>query len=129
MDVHMTGKHVLIADDSATVRNQLIGIVGGAGYGVDAAGTGLEVLKFLKSKKVDLLLLDIEMPQMNGFEVLRMIKNDVDTRNLRILCMTSIHTNLDNIHKLKELGATGYIQKDSSPEEILSRMERALENK
>ena len=124
--MNMTEKDILIADDSATVRNRLIGILGGGGFRVDIATTGLETLKALKSKKVDLLLLDIEMPQMNGFEVLRMIKNDVDTKNLRILCMTSVHTRMEDIQKLKELGATGYVQKDSSPEDLLFRVKQVL---
>ena len=122
----MPNKDILIVDDSATLRNHLIGILSGAGYKVNSAADGIEALKALKSTKVDLMLLDLQMPKMNGFEVLRMIQNDVDTQNLHILCITGVYDKLEDIHKLKELGAHGYIRKDCTPEDLLFRVERVF---
>ena len=122
----MSQKDILIADDSVMVRNHFIGILGGAGFQVSEATNGLEALKTLKSKKINLLLLDLEMPEMNGFEVLRMIKNDIESENLRILCITSVHTKLDDIHKVMELGAKGYIKKDCSDEDLLFRVNKVF---
>ena len=86
---------------------------------------GFETLEKLKAEEHDILLLDLQMPKMSGFEVLRIIKSGA-VKKLPVLCVTGVHTNLTDIHKLKELGANGYINKDCSPNDLLFRIEKAL---
>ena len=100
---------------------------GGRIISVDIEDFAAEARKLpIVQRKVDLLLLDLQMPKMTGVELLRMIKNDTDTANLRILCMTGNKANLDDIHKLQEFGAKGYVAKDASDDDLLFRIERVL---
>ena len=123
----MAGERILITDDSSTARKSLCVLLENAGYQITEASNGLEALAKLKNEKYALLILDLQMPQMNGFEVLRIIKSGTVVKGLPVLCMTSVHTHLEDIHKLKDLGATGYINKDCSPEDLLFRIEKTLQ--
>ena len=122
----MSGERILVTDDSAMVRKYLSAILANAGYEVSEAGDGFETLEKLKTQKHALLLLDLQMPKMSGFEVLRIIKSGVAVKSLPVLCITGVHTNLADIHKLKELGANGYIHKDCDPDDLLFRVKNAL---
>lgn len=124
-----TSKNILIADDSQSVRSNILLTLSGAGYNVLEAKNGLEALKVIKTQKVDLILLDIQMPQMNGYELLRMVKNDIEVKGTPILCVTNVHTKVEDAKKMMELGASGHIKKDSPPEDLLFRIERALSGK
>ena len=123
----MSGKQILIADDSETVRKHLATILTHAGYQVSEATDGLEALEKLKGEGYDLLILDLQMPKMSGFEVLRIVKSGDAVPNLPVLCITGVHKDLADIHKLKELGASGYISKECTPEDLLFRVEKALQ--
>ena len=123
----MSGERILVTDDSAMVRKYLSAILANAGYEVSEAGDGFETLEKLKTQKHALLLLDLQMPKMSGFEVLRIIKSGVAVKSLPVLCITGVHTNLTDIDKLKELGATGYINKECSPEELLFRVKKIIQ--
>lgn len=123
------GKIILVVDDSQMVRSSFLITLTEAGHTVLEAKNGIEALKTLKMKKVDLILLDIQMPQMNGFELLRMVKNDVEVKGIPIICITNLHTKLEDIHHLMELGASGHFKKDGSPEDLLFRINRALSSK
>ena len=122
----MSGERILITDDSEMVRKSLSTILSGAGYEVSEASNGFETLKKLKAEEHDILLLDLQMPKMSGFEVLRIIKSGAAVKKLPVLCITSVHTSLTDIHKLKELGANGYINKNCSPDDLLFRIEKVL---
>ncbi|MBI3811752.1 MAG: response regulator [Nitrospirae bacterium] len=120
-------KRILLADDSATVRKYLATILQGTGYQVTEAQNGLEALEKLKAGGFDLLITDLEMPQLSGFDVLRIVKAGGAIKPLPILCITGVHKDLADVHKLQELGAEGYIQKDTPAEDILFRVKKALE--
>jgi len=124
----MSEKNILIADDSAMVRNHLVCILEAAGFRMSEASDGLEALAALKQKKFDLLILDLEMPKLSGFELLRIVKGDVHTQKTRILCITSVYTKLGDVHKVMELGAKGYIQKNCTPEDLLFRVDQAFQD-
>jgi DNA-binding response OmpR family regulator len=122
----MSGERILVTDDSAMVRKYLSTILTNAGYEVSEAGSGFETLEKLKTQEHALLLLDLQMPEMSGFEVLRIVKSGAVVKSLPVLCITGVHTNLTDIDKLKELGAIGYINKECSPEDLLFRVQNAL---
>ena len=120
-------KHILLVDDSAAVRKHLATVLQGAGYQVTEAQNGIETLDKLKSGGFDLLILDLQMPQMSGFEVLRIVKAGGVFKALPVLCITGVHKDLTDVHKLRELGADGYIQKDTPAEDILFRIKKAIQ--
>lgn len=122
----MPGKQILIADDSAVVRKHLSTILTHAGYQVGEATNGLEALEKLKGGGYDLLITDLEMPQMSGFELLRIVKSGGAVKNIPVFCITGVHKDLADIHKLQELGAAGYVSKECTSEDLLFRIEKAL---
>jgi CheY-like chemotaxis protein len=122
----MATKQILIVDDSAAVRKNFSDILTRAGYAVSEAYNGYDALEKLKKGQFDLLLLDLELPQLSGFEVLRIVKSGGPIKDLPVLCVTGIHKDLEDIHKLKEIGALGFVDKNVPQETLLFRIQRAL---
>lgn len=120
-------KHILLVDDSTAVRKRLATILQSADYRVTEAQNGMEALEKLKAGGFDLLMLDLQMPKLSGFEVLRIVKAGGIVKSLPVLCITGVHKDLTDVHKLQELGVDGYIQKDTPPEEILFRVKKAIQ--
>jgi len=79
-------KRILIADDDAEMRSEIAGILKDDGYDVKTAGDGAAALKLIRKQKFDLLLLDLKMPVMTGFEVLK--KLGADKVKLKVIVLT-----------------------------------------
>ncbi len=120
---------ILLVDDSTTVRKHLATILSNGGYQVTEAENGMEALEKLKAGGFNLLVLDLQMPQMSGFDVLRIVKAGAVGKGIPVLCITAVHRDLNDVHKLRELGADGFILKDTSPEDLLFRVKKALPSK
>jgi CheY-like chemotaxis protein len=86
----MTGRHVLVIDDNAQSRKLLRDIVLACGHGVDCVASGAEGLARIGAGGIDLLILDIMMPGMDGFEVVRQLKAGDTTGRLPILVVTAL---------------------------------------
>ncbi|CCJ34430.1 response regulator [Caloramator australicus] len=114
---------VLIADDHELIRRGLERIISFEEdiEVVGEARDGREVLDILKSKAVDVLLLDINMPIINGIDVLKIVKKDFN--NVRVILLTVENQNTI-IKKAIEIGADGYILKDSAGSEIVEAIRR-----
>ena len=123
-----TPKRILVADDTRFFCAVLEDLLTTEGYEVILAHDGLETLKKVKSElpRLDLLILDLLMPKMTGFEVLREIRKEPGGEGLVVLAITGVFKQSSEIEQLKKLGAIGYISKNSSPEEILRRVKFAL---
>lgn len=105
-------KNILIAEDSITVRNMLRNLVEAAGYAVKTAVDGQEAFGFLQSEDFDLVVTDIEMPHMNGFELTSSIRQDAALMHLPVVLVTSLESPDDRQRGL-EAGANAYIIKGS----------------
>jgi CheY-like chemotaxis protein len=124
----MPSKSILIVDDSVSVRKYLAGILTHAAYNVTEAGSGMEALEKLKTGKFDLLLLDLNLPELSGFEVLRIVKTPGGPfQTLPVLCITGVHRELQDIKKLQELGAAGFIDKEVSATDLAFRVKKILD--
>jgi len=121
-------KRVLVADDTKFFCTIIEDLLKSEGYEVLTAYDGLEALKKAKAElpNLDLLILDLLMPKMTGFDVLREIRKDPNGANLPVLAITGVFKQSSEIESLKKLGALGYITKNSKPEEILRRVKFAL---
>jgi sigma-B regulation protein RsbU (phosphoserine phosphatase) len=117
-------KKILVVDDDESIRKLLSRILLRAGYEVEAASGGKEALEFLAKKNFNLIILDMDMPQMTGIDFLINIKEEKIT-NIPVL-MLSGTTNVDQIIKIYELGAYDFIRKPEHPEIILKRVENGL---
>ncbi|MFW5974832.1 MAG: hybrid sensor histidine kinase/response regulator, partial [Bacteroidota bacterium] len=105
-------KKVLVAEDSVTVRNMVRSHIEAAGYEVTIAVDGQAALEQLQKGEYDILVSDIEMPRMNGFELTSKIRNNADLEDLPVILVTSLETKEDRDRGL-ESGANAYIVKSS----------------
>jgi twitching motility two-component system response regulator PilH len=120
----MSAKKVLIVDDSSTELKKLEQIVTEAGFIVITAISGKDALEKTKTYRPDAVLLDIIMPDMNGFQVCRAIKSDGETSSIPVVLVSSKGEKTDRVWGLEQ-GAQAYITKPYSPEEIVGQL-RAL---
>lgn len=124
---HEPGR-LLIVDDNKVNRILLSRGVEHHGHKVDTAENGRQALEMLRSGSYDLMLLDIEMPELNGYEVLEACLQDDELRNIPII-MTSSLDELDSVVKCVELGAEDYLNKPVNPILLRARVNASLEKK
>lgn len=118
-------KSVLIAEDSITSRLFLKNILEGAGYKVKATIDGKEALTSLKQDKYDILVTDIQMPRMDGFELTEAIRNDKILADLPIVLVSSLSKREDQ-EKGIDVGANAYIVKSSFEQSNLLEVVKRL---
>lgn len=118
-------KTILIADDSPTIVEIMSFMLTNMGYRVEVASDGVEAIERTYATHPDLILLDIEMPKMNGYQVCRLIKADRATSHIPVLILTSRDLASDRFWGLAT-GADEYVVKDLEDETLFARIERLL---
>ena len=118
-------KKILIANDHPEVVELVQVTLQGEDYQIVAASDGKEALKKVREENPDLILLDIVMPKMNGFEVCRKLKEDPETKEIPIVMLTAMGREVDK-EKGRQLGARDYITKPFSPSTLLMKIEKIL---
>lgn len=118
-------KTVLIVDDEKDIRDLLAYNLSKEGFAVLTASDGNEALKMIKDHPVGLVVLDIMMPGLDGYEVCKQIRANEEKANLPILFLTAKSAELDQVLGL-ELGADDYIQKPVSPRILVARVKSVL---
>jgi two-component system alkaline phosphatase synthesis response regulator PhoP len=122
----MRQKKILIADDNEHVRESLASILEDEGYALWIAKDGAEALRKVREVSPDILILDVTMPEMSGYEVCRIIKSDPDLKKTFVL-MLSAKGQATEQERGKEVGADEYLVKPFSPSEILARIKKHFE--
>ena len=113
---------ILIADDHPPNIKLLYKLLDRPGFRVLVAKNGKDALKKLKQAPVDIVLLDVLMPEMDGFETCRRIKSDLETYDISVIFMTALTDNESRIRGFS-LGAVDYITKPFQSEEVLARID------
>ena len=121
----MSEKRILIIDDDDEIRELLEFDVRASGYFVDTASDGMEGLNKALNNTYDLILLDVMMPHLDGFETLKIIRNKEHLENLPIIMLTAVDSEQQQISGLKS-GADDYIVKPFSLPNLLARIEAIL---
>jgi two-component system, cell cycle response regulator len=116
---------ILIADDSPLVLRMIQKMLEGAGFGVVTARDGLEAIEKAVAEDVRLVILDVMMPRMNGYQACRLLKTEPLTHDLPVVILTSRDQAGDRFWGL-ETGADYYITKDSEPHRILDLVKNIL---
>lgn len=116
-----TAYTVLVVDDSSVNRSYLHYILDEEGYRVAEASSGEDCLKIVPQERPLLILMDVVMGGIDGFETLRLLKDSPATANIPVIMLTSLE---DQVSKLKafELGAVDYIVKSANPAEVKARV-------
>jgi class 3 adenylate cyclase len=122
------GTHLLVVDDNKVNRLLLMRSLELQGHGVDAAENGRVALEMLRRAHYDLVLLDMEMPEMDGFQVLGELVNDIHLRDLPVIVTSSLE-GIDNVVRCIELGAEDYLTKPVNPVLLKARIGASLEKK
>ena len=118
---------VLLIEDEESLRNLYTRILSSRNYTVETAVDGEDALLKLPEFKPDIIVLDIVMPNYNGMELLRVLKNDERHRKIPVVMLTAL-SEMKKITKCLEMGAVGYITKDSSVEDIAHKLNLILES-
>lgn len=122
------GFSILIVDDNPKNLQLLAKFLKEEKYEIEFAINGQAALEWLKNKKFDLILLDINMPGMNGFEVCKIIRSDSSLARLPIIFL-SADTDRESILKGFEVGANDYVTKPFDSRELMARVKTQLELK
>jgi DNA-binding response OmpR family regulator len=119
-------KTVLFIEDEAVMQKAVGEFLGVKGYNVVSALDGELGIEMAKSRKPDLILLDIVLPKKNGFEVLKDLKDEEETRSIPVIVLTNL-SQMGDVGKVMELGVTTYLVKsDQSLKDILAIVEKTL---
>jgi two-component system alkaline phosphatase synthesis response regulator PhoP len=114
---------ILLADDNEHILGALTCLLEDQGYSLWVARDGAETLRKVREVLPDILFLDIMMPEINGYDVCRTIKNDPDLKKIYVI-MLSAKGQADEQELGKEVGADEYITKPFNPLAILSRLKQ-----
>ena len=113
---------ILVVDDEASIRQVLRQSLENAGHLVIEAGDGLEGLRIAREQRPNLIILDIMMPNLNGFDVAASLKNDPDFMGIPILMLTVV----DDAQRAYGLGVERYLSKPFEPQEIVNEIEELI---
>jgi CheY-like chemotaxis protein len=119
------GKTILVVDDSATVRKFVSASLNIKGYKVVAAGDGIEALERMPSEKFDLIITDLNMPDMDGFELIHSIRETQEYKGIPIIVLSSM-TDLKNKDHALEMGALVFLEKPFSTEAIQQEVAKLI---
>ena len=123
----LTGK-ILVVDDNELNRDMLSRRLQRQGHQTELAENGRQALEMLRDKPFDLVLLDIMMPEMDGYAVLARMKEEASLRNIPIIMISAI-TEMDSVVKCIEMGAEDYLPKPFNPTLLRARVSASLEKK
>lgn len=119
------GKTILVVDDSATVRKLISGKLEKSGHNVICAEDGVEALEKLAGGLPDLVLLDITMPRMDGYEVCKQIRSMPEAKDLPVVMISGKDGFFDKVRG-RMAGTTGYVTKPFGPETLMKALETYL---
>ncbi|MDP2975421.1 MAG: response regulator [Anaerolineales bacterium] len=124
-----TPKRVLCIEDEAEMIDLIRLILGRRGFEVKGANGGLEGLEMIRKEKPDLVLLDLMMPDMDGWEVYQQMKADEATRDIPVIVVTAKAQSIDKVLGLHIAKVDDYIAKPFSPQELLASIDNVLGKK
>ena len=124
-----TVKRILCIEDEPEMIDLIKLILGRRGYDVHGATGGIEGARLVRELLPDLVLLDLMMPDMDGWEVYQQMKADPSTRNIPVIVVTAKAQNIDKVLGLHIAKVDDYIAKPFGPQELLDSVEKILGQK
>jgi len=119
------GQRILVVDDQQDIRDMTALVLSGAGYRVDTVDSGESALSALEQDRFDLVLLDINMPEMDGWETLRLIRCDEELTGLPVVMFSVKGEIRDKIESLQE-GADDFVTKPFIVDDLIERVGKVL---
>ena len=118
-------KHILVVEDQEDNRQILRDLLGSVGYELTEAENGEEAIAAVTKRRPDLILMDIQLPVMDGYEATRRIKADPATKSIPIIVVTSYALSGDEA-KARAAGCDAYVTKPYSPRQLLAKVREFL---
>ncbi|HZP75015.1 MAG TPA: response regulator [Pseudolabrys sp.] len=118
-------KHILVVEDQEDNRQILRDLLGNSGYEMSEAGNGEEALAAVARRRPDLILMDIQLPVMDGYEATRRIKADPSFKAIPVIVVTSYALSGDE-SKARAAGCDAYVTKPYSPRQLLAKVREFL---
>jgi len=119
---------LLVVDDNEGNRDMLSRRLSREGYTVETAENGRKALKMIETRPIDLVLLDVMMPEMNGYEVLERLKADRTRRDIPVIMISALDE-IESVVRCIEMGAEDYLAKPFNPVLLRARVTASLEKK
>ncbi|MCR9200647.1 MAG: response regulator [Planctomycetaceae bacterium] len=124
-EIDLSGSRVLIADDNEQNRELLDAYLAGEGYEILMANDGKETMDVVAASQPDLILLDIMMPRMSGYEVCEQVKSNSDTQAIPVLMVTALNE-MGDIEKAVNAGCDDFLTKPVNQLELKTRVRSLL---
>ena len=118
-------KRILVVEDQEDNRQILRDLLGSAGYAMSEAGDGEAGVVAAKTERPDLILMDIQLPIIDGYEATRRIKSNPDLRHIPIIAVTSYALSGDE-DKARAAGCDDFVPKPYSPRQLLAKIRELL---
>jgi CheY-like chemotaxis protein len=129
VDAHVamtTGKHILIVDDYPDALDIWVLYLGSIGYRVSTASDGAEALAQAEQLLPDLIVLDLELPRVSGFDVARQLRANPETRDIPLIAATG-YSHLRQLDRAREAGFDRIVVKPCDPDLLVEEIERLLQ--
>lgn len=118
-------KTIMTVDDSASVRQMVNFTLKQSGYEIVEAANGAEALNKLKKRQIHMLITDVNMPELDGFSLVRRVRETPEYRFIPIIMLTT-ESHVEKKREGKAAGATGWIVKPFSPDQLLAVVKKVL---
>ncbi len=122
-------KHILCIEDEPEMIELIRLILARRGFEVSGANSGKEGLEIMHKKQPDLVLLDLMMPDMDGWEVYQQMKANEETKNIPVIVVTAKAQSIDKVLGLHIAKVDDYIAKPFSPQDLMNSVDKVLEKK
>ena len=119
-------RHILVVEDQEDSRQILRDLLGNAGYELTEAENGEEAIAAVAQRRPDLILMDIQMPVLDGYEATRRIKADPALKDVPIIVVTSYALSGGDEAKARAAGCDDFVAKPFSPRQLLARIRKLL---
>lgn len=118
---------ILVVDDARFFRELILDLLKPLGMNVLTASDGVEALKIIEDQKPSLVLLDLNLPKMNGYDLIKAVRADASIpENTYLLAMSGVVRKAEDVRKIERAGADDFMYKSFTPDEFLARIRKIL---
>lgn len=123
------GKKLLVVDDSKFFRELIVDVLKPLELDFQLAGDGIEALDILRQSPFDLVLLDLNLPRMNGYELIAAVRSDDTLKSTMLLAMSGVFRKETDVARVVQAGADDFINKSFKPEQLQERVRKLLKGR
>jgi predicted Zn finger-like uncharacterized protein len=123
------GKRVLVVDDSKFFRELIVDLLQPLELDCLLAADGVEALELMQDARPDLVMLDLNLPRMNGYELIAAIRSDAALKSTTVLAMSGVFRKETDVARVVQAGADDFINKSFKPEQLQERVRKLLKGR